>query len=70
MFDLPRAAEISQSGPNSRHVGGKRKAIWLFCEGRLKPDQLLFTISGKVPGGTERKTHKMMNLDLAAALSK
>ncbi len=30
-------------------------------------DALLFPISGKVPGGVERKTAKMMRIDLAAA---
>ena len=31
------------------------------------PDELLFPVSGKVPGGTERKTHLMMKKDLARA---
>jgi integrase len=30
----------------------------------LGPDDLLFPVSGKVPGGTERRTSKMMKLDL------
>jgi integrase/recombinase XerD len=40
---------------------------WLKKKFRLKPTGLLFPISGKVPGGTERKTFKMIARDLAAA---
>lgn len=45
-----------------------RLRAWLE---RKKPsrDELLFPVSGKVPGGIERKTAKMMKLDLAAARS-
>ena len=42
---------------------------WLATKPDLGPDDLLFPVSGRVPGGTERKTHKMMQLDLAAARS-
>ncbi len=40
---------------------------WLAERGGAEPDELLFPVSGKVPGGLERKTHKMMERDLAAA---
>jgi integrase len=40
---------------------------WLHTKLGLKPDELLFPVSGSVPGGTERKTAKMMKLDLASA---
>jgi integrase/recombinase XerD len=40
---------------------------WLATKPSLKPDEPLFPISGKVPGGTDRKTHKMIHRDLAAA---
>lgn len=40
---------------------------WVAMKPKLGPDDLLFPISGKVPGGTERKTHKMMHRDLEAA---
>ena len=40
---------------------------WLASKGRLERDEPLFPVSGKVPGGTERKTHKMMQRDLARA---
>lgn len=36
-------------------------------QGRMLPDRLWFPISGSVPGGTERKTAKMMRVDLASA---
>jgi len=36
----------------------------------LTPTNLVFPISGRVPGGIDRKTHKMMQLDLAAARKK
>jgi len=41
---------------------------WLAAKG-LGPDDLLFPVSGKVPGGTERKTHLMMKKDLERARS-
>ena len=44
----------------------ERLWAWL-AEKKPAPDQLLFPVSGKVPGGTERKTAKMMRKDLAAA---
>lgn len=43
---------------------------WLATKPDLGPDDLLFPVSGKVPGGTERKTHKMMRLDLERARTK
>ena len=39
---------------------------WLAGK-KVKPDRPLFPISGRVPGGIERKTHKMIRLDLQAA---
>jgi integrase len=41
--------------------------MWLATKAKLGPDDLLFPVSGKVPGGTERKTAKMMRLDLEFA---
>ncbi|MFO0915260.1 MAG: tyrosine-type recombinase/integrase [Pirellulales bacterium] len=40
---------------------------WLATKKRLDPDRPLFPISGRVTGGTDRKTHKMMRLDLERA---
>ena len=40
---------------------------WLVIQGRMLPERLWFPVSGSVPGGTERKTAKMMRVDLAAA---
>ena len=40
---------------------------WLATKDGLQPNDPLFPVSGKFPGGTERKTHKMMQLDLARA---
>lgn len=40
---------------------------WLATKPDLEPDAPLFPISGKVTGGTERKTHKMMQRDLETA---
>ncbi len=45
----------------------RRLKEWLAKKPDLRPDDLLFPVSGRVPGGTERKTHKMMRLDLEAA---
>jgi len=39
---------------------------WLATK-RLKPNEPLFPISGRVPGGVERKAFKMIERDLAAA---
>lgn len=36
----------------------------------LGPSDVLFPVSGRVPGGKERKTHKMMQRDLQAAREK
>lgn len=43
---------------------------WLVTKNRLAPEQPLFPISGRVPGGLERKTYKMIQVDLAAARAK
>ena len=43
---------------------------WLATKPELGPEELLFPVSGRVPGGTERKTAKMMRLDLEAARRK
>jgi integrase len=40
---------------------------WLATKRRVRADRPLFPVSGRVPGGTERKTHKMIRLDMAAA---
>jgi len=40
---------------------------WLATKPDLGLDVPLFPVSGRVPGGIERKTHKMMRLDLDAA---
>jgi site-specific recombinase XerD len=40
--------------------------VWLATKA-ARPDELLFPVSGKVPGGTERKTHLMMKKDLERA---
>jgi len=44
----------------------RRLKKWLATKA-VGPDDLLFPVSGRVPGGTERKTNKMMRLDLEAA---
>ena len=43
---------------------------WIAGKPDLKSDEPLFPISGRVPGGTDRKTHKMMRIDLEAARQK
>jgi len=48
----------------------RRLSEWLGTKPDLKDDDLLFPVSGRVPGGKERKTHKMMKLDLEAAHTK
>lgn len=45
----------------------RRLKAWLVTKPELKPDDPLFPVSGRVPGGKERKTHKMMRRDLEAA---
>jgi len=45
----------------------RRLKEWLATKPDLGLDTPLFPVSGRVPGGTERKTHKMMRLDLQAA---
>jgi len=39
---------------------------WLATKKRLDPDQPFFPVSGRVPGGTQRKTSKMIERDLMA----
>jgi site-specific recombinase XerD len=43
---------------------------WLARKTDFQPDDLLFPVSDKVPGGVDRKTSKMMRLDLDAARRK
>ena len=45
----------------------RRLSEWLATKPDLRDDDLLFPVSGRVPGGKERKIHKMMRLDLDAA---
>jgi integrase/recombinase XerD len=40
---------------------------WLAGNTKLAPDQVLFPISGRVPGGIEKDTGKMIQRDLTAA---
>lgn len=43
---------------------------WLASKNGLTPTQLLFPVSENLKGGIERKTHKMMKLDLERARNK
>ena len=43
---------------------------WLATKAELAPDELLFPVSAKIPGGVERRTSKMMRTDLEAARKK
>ena len=43
---------------------------WLKKKSRLAPTTPLFRISGRIAGGIDRKTHKMIQRDLAAARQK
>ena len=43
---------------------------WLMTKPGVAQDELLFPVSGRVPGGTNRKTHKMVRMDLEAAREK
>ena len=43
---------------------------WLAGKKRLRPDTILFPVSGRVPGCVERKTSKMIERDLMAARDK
>jgi integrase/recombinase XerD len=43
---------------------------WMGTKGDLTPDTPLFAISGRVPGGIERKAYKMIERDLMAARDK
>ena len=45
----------------------ERLKAWLSTKTETAPNRLLFPVSGKVPGGTDRKTSKMMKKDLKAA---
>jgi len=45
----------------------QRLRKWLSTKKRLGPDDLLFPVSDKVPGGTERRTAIMMRKDLGRA---
>ena len=45
----------------------KRLRGWLALKQDVGVDDLLFPVSGKVPGGVDRKTAKMMRRDLEAA---
>lgn len=52
-----------------RDVVASLKA-WLATKSDVGPKTLLFPVSGRVPGGIERKTAKMMRRDLQAARKK
>jgi len=41
--------------------------LWLETKPKLEPKDLLFPISDSMPGGTQRKTSKMIRRDLAQA---
>jgi integrase len=43
---------------------------WLATKGEVGPNQPLFPISGRVPGGTDRRAHKLVERDLIAARDK
>jgi site-specific recombinase XerD len=43
---------------------------WLASKRKIDPDKPLFSISRRFPGGIERKTYKMIELDLRAARDK
>jgi site-specific recombinase XerD len=45
----------------------RRLREWIAGKPGLGPDTRLFPVSGRVPGGKERKTHKMMQMDLGSA---
>jgi integrase len=45
----------------------RRLKTWLATKQALRADQPLLPVSGRVAGGTDRKTHKMIRLDLEAA---
>ncbi len=48
----------------------RRVQVWLAAKPGIGHEDLLFPVSDKVPGGVDRKTAKMMRLDLAAARKK
>ena len=43
---------------------------WLKTKKRLASDAVLFPVSAKTPGGVDRRTAKMMRVDLKAARKK
>jgi integrase/recombinase XerD len=43
---------------------------WLATKRQIDPDQLVFPVSGRVPGGVQRKTSKMIERDLMVARDK
>jgi integrase/recombinase XerD len=43
---------------------------WLASKPNRRPNEILFQVTGRVPGGKERKTFKMIERDLAAARAK
>jgi integrase len=47
-----------------------RLRVWLEAKKHLSKSTMLFPISGRVPGGTERRTAKMMQVDLDVARKK
>jgi integrase len=51
-------------------LAGQLKAWLAAKKRRLRPTEPLFPVCGRVPGGTERKTHKMIQRDLEAARNK
>ncbi|MGE4004118.1 MAG: tyrosine-type recombinase/integrase [Planctomycetaceae bacterium] len=48
----------------------RRLNEWMATKTDLDDDGLLFPVSGRAPGGKERKTHKMMKRDLETARAK
>lgn len=49
---------------------GRRLREWLATKEHLGPNELLFPVCGRIPGAIERKTSKMMDVDLQAARKK
>ena len=64
---LQQAATPGHADPASGTGGNAQGMAGDQTETKLGPNTPLFPISGKFPGGTERKTHKMMQRDLARA---
>jgi integrase len=73
--DLPPTATVSACYSKRRRQDNqvlhpevvRRLQAWLATKAELGPDELLLPVSGRVTGGKERKTHKMMQLDLEIA---